>query len=102
MTGRRKIEHDEVYCDFNARMTMNGYSLERRGSIEDLRNLGLTLEAAVGRHFTFVMDDANDDGTPNDIMFNGTVVHDPKWGYLAVEDEHGFFWRSDTDDSAGA
>jgi hypothetical protein len=33
--------------------------------------------------FTFFIDDGDDEGTPDDIMFNGVVVHDPKWGYFA-------------------
>jgi hypothetical protein len=75
-------------------MTEHGYSLERRGSVEDLQKLGFTLEMSVGEHFTFYMDDADEQGRPDDIMFNGVVVLDDNWGYLAVEDGDGFYWRS--------
>ena len=84
----------EVYCDLNARMIERGYSLERQGSVHDLDALGLTLESAVGMRFTFVMDDADDDGNPDDIMFNGVVVHEAKWGFLALADDDFVYWRS--------
>ena len=86
--------HPEIYCDLNARMTHRGYSLERRGSVDDLAKLGLTLEQAVGMRFTFVQDDADEHGKPNDIMFNGIVIHDSGWGYLALADEDDVYWRS--------
>ena len=91
-----KVEHSipEIYCDLNARVTENGYSLERRGSVEDFAKLGLTLEQAVGKQFVFNGgEDTNEDGKPADIMFNGRVVKDLQWGYLAVSDEHGVYWR---------
>jgi hypothetical protein len=91
LASRRKHPFPEVYCDFNARMTERGYSLERAGSIEDLRRLGLTLAGSVGRRFTFYMDDADEQGRPDDIMFNGMVVRDSEWGYLAVEDGAGVY-----------
>jgi hypothetical protein len=75
-------------------MTAHGYSLERRGSVDDLAKLGLTLESAVGRRFTFFMDDADDAGRPDDIMFNGVVIHDDSYGYLAQGDSAGVYWRS--------
>jgi hypothetical protein len=84
----------EIYCDLNAGMTENGYSLERRGSIEDLAKLGLTLEQAVGMKFIFNGgEDSDENGNPADIMFNGFVVKDSRWGYLAVSDEDGVYWR---------
>jgi hypothetical protein len=86
--------YPEIYCDLNAAMIARGYSLERRGSVDDLAKLGLTLADAVGMRFTFVQDDADEHGNPDDIMFNGIVIHDPKWGYLAFADEDGVYWRS--------
>jgi hypothetical protein len=84
----------EIYCDLNARMTENGYSLERRGSIDDFAKLGLTLEQAVGKQFVFNGGaDTDEDGRPADIMFNGSVIKDSQWGYLAISDEHGLYWR---------
>ena len=88
----------EIYCDLNARMTENGYSLERNGSIRDLQKLGLSLEKAIGKRFRFYMDDANDDGKPNDIMFDGVVVFSKEYGYLA-EQESKIFWRDDISES---
>ena len=76
-------------------MTDCGFSLERRGSVEALAKLGLDLESAVGQRFVFLMDDADDDGQPDDIMFVGTVTLDEEWGYLAVMDTpDDFYWRS--------
>ena len=84
----------EIYCDLNARMMSNGYSLETRGSIEDLAKLGLTLEQAVGKRFFFNGGlDADDFGRAADIMFNGVVVKDLYWGYLALSDAEGVYWR---------
>lgn len=54
----------EIYCDLNARMTERGYSLEHRGSIVDLEKLGLTLRTAMGKRFTFYMDDGDAQGRP--------------------------------------
>lgn len=71
----------EIYCDLNARMTDRGYSLERHGSVSDLAKIGLTLETAVGKRFVFFMDDGDENGNPDDIMFNGVIERDPKWGY---------------------
>ena len=68
-------------------MTEDGYSLERRGSIAALKGIGLTLEQSVGRRFTFYMEDENEQGCEDAIMFNGTVVKDSYWGYLAVHDK---------------
>lgn|SRR6185437_8839756 len=96
---RARSQLPEVYCDLNAQMTERGYSLERRGSLEDLARLGLTLETAVGRRFTFYMDDGDAEGRPDDIMWEGRVVHDPKWGYLGQFDGDGFYHRSDLTDA---
>ncbi len=95
---RTRSQLPEVYCDLNAGMTEGRYSLERRGSIEDLAKLGLTLETAVGRRFTFYMDDGDDQGRPDDIMWEGCVVHEKEWGYLAEYDGGGFYHRSDLGD----
>ncbi|WP_156420311.1 hypothetical protein [Rheinheimera sp. EpRS3] len=40
------------------------------------------------------MDDADVDGTPNDIMFEGVVILNDEFGFLA-EQESEIFWRSD-------
>jgi hypothetical protein len=85
----------EVYCDLNARMTKAGYALNRRGSVDDLAKLGLTLASALGRRFTFYMDDGDDQGRPDDIMWEGVVVHDGNWGYLALNDGGDYYHRSD-------
>ncbi|WP_369935395.1 hypothetical protein [Xanthomonas tesorieronis] len=86
----------DIFCDLNARMTDNGYALTR-GSIEDLARLGLTPERAVGIPFTFNGgDDTPDGGDPVEIVFDGTIERDSKWGYLAVSDPKGVYWRAKT------
>jgi hypothetical protein len=94
MSTRHGNPYPEVYCDFNARMTESGYDLNRSGSIEDFRKLGLDLKSAVGKRITFFMDDADEQGRPDDIMFNGVVIYDEIYGYLAQEDEDVVYWRS--------
>jgi len=92
---REPHPYPEIYCDFNARMTDRGYSLERMGSIRDLSKLGIKLEEAVGKRFTFVADDADENGVPDDIMSNGIVIKDERYGFLALLDApDDFYWRS--------
>jgi hypothetical protein len=37
--------------------------------------------------------DADENGQAADIMFDGTIVKDDEWGYLAVADSKGVYWR---------
>ncbi|EGD09341.1 hypothetical protein [Xanthomonas vesicatoria] len=84
----------DIFCDLNARMTENGYALAS-GSIEDLARLGLTPEQAVGMPFIFNGgDDTPDGGDPVEIVFDGTIERDSRWGYLAVSDPKGVYWRT--------
>ena len=80
-------------------VTKSGYALDRSGSIESLRKLGLDLKTAVGKRFTLFMDDADEQGVPADIMFNGVVIYDETYGYIAQEDADGVYWRSQILDS---
>jgi len=95
---RKAHPFPEVYFDGNARMLERGYSLVR-GSVEDLARLGLSPANAVGMRFTFVMHDTDEHGNSDDIMFNGIVIHDPKWGFLAFADEDGLYMRSEIETS---
>jgi len=86
----------EVFIDLNAAMTENGYALTN-GSIEDLSKVGLTVEQAVGMLFTFNGgEDTIEGGAPVEIVFDGTIEEHPKWGYLAVSDSKGIYWRAKT------
>jgi len=67
--------------------------------VDDLSKLGLSLSAAVGMRFTFVGGDDGVEGKPDDIMFNGVVVQDSTWGYLALADADGVYWRSELTDA---
>jgi hypothetical protein len=96
--ARARSSRPEIYCDFNAHMTERGYSLERHGSVVALEKMGLTLEQAVGKRFTFYADDGNEAGEPDDLMVDGYVVKDPEWGYLAIA-EGDFYQRSELDDA---
>jgi len=82
MSTRHRHLYTEIYCDFDARVTNSGYALDRSGSIESLRKLGSDLKSAVGKRFTFFMSDADEQGVPDDIMFNGIVIYDEAYGYL--------------------
>ena len=84
----------EIYCDLNAQITKRCYSLERFGSVRDLESINLNLEKALGKEFRFFMDDADEDGTPNDIMFDGIVVFSEEYGFMA-ERKSEVYWRSD-------
>jgi hypothetical protein len=83
----------EIFCDLNAGAKTNCYRLTN-GSFADLQKLGLTPEQAVGMRFSFNGGPDRDvNGQAADIMFNGTIVKDDEWGYLAVADDHGVYWR---------
>ena len=86
-------KNQEIYCDLNSMMTDKDYRLVT-GSMRDLEKTGLTLEQAKGKKFTFYMDDADDDGTPNDIMFDGTIVSSAEYKY-SIERQSDFYWRND-------
>lgn len=84
----------EISVDLNAHFTESGYSLQTRGAIDDFARLGLTLERAVGQRFLFNGGaDTTEEGQPAEIVFDGIVVKDPVWGYLAVTDADGLRWR---------
>jgi hypothetical protein len=53
-------------------MTEAGYLATCHGTVNDLRELGPTLDAAVGRRFTFVMPNEDLQGHRDDIMFDDT------------------------------
>ncbi|WP_116812350.1 hypothetical protein [Steroidobacter cummioxidans] len=83
----------EIFCDLNAGAEVNSYRLTS-GSFADLEKLGLTPQQAVGMRFSFNGGvDEDESGRLADIMFDGTIVKDDKWGYLAVTDSKGIYWR---------
>lgn len=82
-----------IFIDLNARMTDNGFLLTE-GSLADLAKLDLTPETAVGKRFTFMGGDDEDNGQPADIMFDGTIQKDETFGYLAVSDARGIHWKA--------
>lgn len=94
MKARAKSLDPEIWCDFNGGMTEHGY-LPTVGTVQDLAALGLTLESAVGLRFVFFSGDADEHGNPDDIMHNGTIVRDSKFGFLLEADDTGFYWRSE-------
>ena len=68
----------EVYIDFNAQMTDEFYLLTS-GSRADLEEIGLTVEQAVGKRFTFVMRE----GEPDDLVAEGVIERSEKFGFVA-------------------
>ncbi|MEC7120329.1 MAG: hypothetical protein VXW65_10555 [Pseudomonadota bacterium] len=85
--------HPEVYFDINARMTERGYLLTS-GSLANLSQLGLTPSKAVGMKFTFNGgNDVDNDGTPVEVIFDGTIEWSAEYGYLAVTDDRGIYLK---------
>jgi len=83
----------DIFCDLNAQMTARGYLLTA-GSHQDLANLGLTAETALGMEFTFNGGDDSVEGKEAvEIVFNGTIERDERYGYLAVSDSRGVYRR---------
>ena len=84
----------EIFIDLNARMTGNGFALTN-GSIADLAALGLTPAQAVGMEFVFNGgDDTVEDGDSVEILFEGIIELHDQWGYLAVANSKGIYWRA--------
>jgi hypothetical protein len=94
---KRKLPNSvpEVMIDFNARMTQSGYMATCRGTLEDLAEIGLSLDAAVGKLFIFSEAGGRLPHSPTDLICTGTIVVDPEFGFLAVEDENGVCERSE-------
>ena len=77
--------------DFNDRVGLNTYFF-CSGTAASFEALGLTPDEAVGRRFTFWMDE----GAPDDVIAEGVVEVDPRWRHVAAIDmEVGFFRRAD-------
>jgi hypothetical protein len=83
----------KIYCDLNGRMTERRY-LPTNGTTDDLAAFGLTLEGAVGRRFLLAMPDADENNNPGALIAWGTVVIDPKFGFL-LEADGEFAWRAE-------
>jgi hypothetical protein len=89
----RRLRFPVVYLDFNDRIDTQRYFL-CSGSYDSIRKLGLALDEAVGKHFTFWMDE----GTPEDVICEGVLAFDPKWKYVAdIDVQIGYFQRSQVD-----
>lgn len=83
----------EIFIDLNAAMP-GGYLLTN-GSYADLAALGLDPRAAMGRRLRFVAANEPDDaGNPGDLYFDGVIVEDEKFGWLAVPNDSGICWRA--------
>lgn len=83
----------ELPIDVNARMTDRGYLLVN-GTIAALAQLGLSPAQAVGMTFIFNSGtDTDENGRPAEIVFNGTIEADAKFGFLVVSDFRGLQWR---------
>ncbi len=85
-----------IFCDLNAGVAAGAYRLTS-GSFADLERVGLVPEQAVGLRFRFNGGaDLDEHGQPADILFDGTIVRDEKWGYVAVVDRAGLYWQATT------
>jgi len=92
--ARRRHPYPEIFVDLNAQWGERIYSAECQGTIADLAKLGMTLETASGKRFTFVMEDADQKGNLDDIMFNGVIERRPDGSYQVLADQDGIYWRS--------
>ncbi len=62
-----------VYADFHNLDDANRLRLTCRGTTEDLRRLGIQLQD--GLALTFYMDDADNEGQPDEILVDGEVSY---------------------------
>ncbi len=84
----------ELWCDFNGRVMSGSYWLGAQSTIDQLAMLGLTLESAVGRRFTFNGgDDCDESNVPAEILCNGTIEHEPGLGCFVARVDNDFYWR---------
>jgi hypothetical protein len=90
-----------VYADFHNLDDENRIRLTSVGTQRDLRKLGIDLKD--GLALTFYMDDADDQGNPDDIMVDG-VVHGAgkKNAWVAVVDWETVYHASDIKCQASA
>ena len=73
-----------VYIDFNAQFGPDVYSLQCRGTIDDLRRLGI--EATEGIALSVYSDDGDENGRPDNLIAEGVVQNDPQLGLLLYID----------------
>ena len=99
MVRRARSQLPELVFDSNARITSRGYVVTLGDNAARLERLGLTFESALGRRFTFAMEDCDQRGEPDDLLVEGTIVRHSLWGYLAEMDDNGFYHRSELADA---
>ncbi len=87
-------KHPRLYFDGNCALAKNAFGLVR-GTIADLKALGLTPQMALGSRFTFVQEDVGPSGKPDALVFNGTIAHPSTLGYFAQVDQAGVSWLSE-------
>ena len=88
---RRQLKYPVVYLDFNDRVGFDTYFF-CSGSHASFTAMGLSLDQAVGKRFTFWMDE----GSSDDVIAEGVVIEDARWQYLAdIDREIGYFSRAD-------
>jgi len=68
----------KVYADFNNLDDQNRLKLTCAGTIRDLARLGI--EPREGMALTFFMDDADDEGRPDELLARGVVHYDEETG----------------------
>src|SRR5258707_15559319 len=64
-----------------------------KGTYDDLKEAGVTLLEGMKLHF--YDDDADEQGNPDDLLFEGTAHYEPRRGWGAIIDANTFHWESD-------
>jgi hypothetical protein len=88
-----------VYCDFNAAVDEWVYDLGKRGTLEDLKRLGIGL--APGMVLAVYMDDADTEGNADPLIALGIVDHREPWGYVVCVDPASLRHASNLEQSTG-
>ena len=99
MVRRAPSQLPELVFDSNAHITKKGYVVTLGDNAARLERLGLTFESALGRRFTFAMEDCDERGEPDDLLFDGTIIRHDVWRYLSEIDDNGFYHRSELADA---
>jgi len=84
----------EIWCDFNGRVAPSSYWIGTQTTIDQLAAMGLTLESAVGRRFTFNGgDDSDDSNVPSEILCEGVLEQDSALRCFVARVDNKFYWR---------
>ncbi len=90
-----RTAHPRLHFDANSGLAPRSFALVR-GTLDDLCDLGLMPELALGSRFTFVQEDVGENGEPDALLFDGIIAWNVTLGFFALADPGGLRWLSDT------